>query len=226
MGKDGIEIATAIKHFSHKHELKLSDDEFLNIEKCDGCIQVIPPPPPSSCVSCSFFLHESCAKLHAQKRHPLTLFPKSPYLSGRTFWYYACERYCNGFKYSCELCKFSLDVLCSSISDILAHHGHEHQLFLSSIIFEQKCSSYDFESYLIFREFAIDFKCATLPQIKRYKQHKHSFTLCYIAEDDFEEYYYGICEEKRDSKHWFYYCANCNYPTHTKCILSKNPNLK
>ncbi|KAK4595841.1 hypothetical protein RGQ29_014080 [Quercus rubra] len=34
--EDGTEIATEIQHFSHEHELKLSDDEVLNIEKCDG----------------------------------------------------------------------------------------------------------------------------------------------------------------------------------------------
>uniref|UniRef100_A0A7N2RCD1 DC1 domain-containing protein n=1 Tax=Quercus lobata TaxID=97700 RepID=A0A7N2RCD1_QUELO len=72
----------------------------------------------------------------------------------------------------------------------------------------------------------LDFKYATLPQIRRYKQHKHSFTLCYTIEYDFEEYYCDIREEERDPKYWFYYCTNCNYPAHPKCILSKNPNLK
>ena len=42
----------------------------------------------------------------------------------------------------------------------------------------------------------LDFKYATLPQIRRYKQHKHSFTLCYTIEYDFEEYYCDIREEE------------------------------
>ena len=210
------------------------DDEVPNIEKCNGCVQAI-FPPFYSCVNCRFFLHESCAKLPRKKRHPLhqhvlTLFPKS----SDTFCCDACRRYCNGFKYSCETCPWyrilSLDVSCSLILDILTHPGHDHQLLLSSIKSPQNCSCCDSKTYPIFRcttcEFALDFKCATLPLTARYKQHEHLFTLCYTAEDDSGEYYCDICEDERDPKHWFYYCVDCSYPAHTKCILGKNPNLK
>ncbi|KAF3944604.1 hypothetical protein CMV_028948 [Castanea mollissima] len=150
VGVDGTEIAIEIQHFSHEHDLKLSDDEVLNNEKCNGLI-----------------------------------------------------------------------------SDILTHPGHEHRLLLSSIESEHNCSCCDSKISPIFRcttcEFALDFKCATLPQIARYKQHEHPFTLCYTVEDDSGEYYCDICEEDRNLKHWFYYCANCDYPAHTKCSqISKN----
>ncbi|KAL4636983.1 hypothetical protein ACB092_03G048300 [Castanea dentata] len=231
--EDGTEIATEIQHFSHGHDLKLSDYEVLNNEKCNGCIQAI-SPPFYSCVNCSFFLHESCARLPRKKRHPLhlhtlTLFPKSPYWQN-TFWCDACKRPCNGFTYWCVTCNFDLDIPCSLISNILTHPGHEHRLLLSSIESKRNCSCCDSKISPIFCcttcDFALDFKCATLPQIARYKQHEHPFTLCYTAEDDSGEYYCDICEEERDPKHWFYYCANCDYPAHTKCILGKNPNLK
>ena len=237
MREDGTEIVTEIQHFSYEHELKLSDDEVLNIEKCNGCVQGI-SPPFYSCVNCSFFLHESCAKLPKKKRHPLhqhllTLFPKSP----NTFWCDACWRECNGFKYSCQTCyNFKLDVSCSLISDSLTHHGHEHRLLLSSFHFKLKCSCCGFENYSRYRiypmfrcttcEFALDFKCATQPQTARYKQHEHPFTLCYTAENDSGEYYCDICEVERNPKHWFYYCLNCEYPVHPKCILGNNPNIK
>uniref|UniRef100_A0A7N2L4F8 DC1 domain-containing protein n=1 Tax=Quercus lobata TaxID=97700 RepID=A0A7N2L4F8_QUELO len=165
LGEDGTKIATEIQHFSHEHELKLSDDEVLNNEKCNGC----------------------------------------------------------------KPCAFSLNIPCSLISDILIHHGHEHQLLLSSIKSKHNCSCCDSKISPIFRcttcDFALDFKCATLPQTARYKQHEHSFTLCYTAEDDSGEYYCHICEEERNPKHWFYYCENCDYPAHTKCILGEDPNL-
>ncbi|KAF3944603.1 hypothetical protein CMV_028947 [Castanea mollissima] len=229
VGEDGTEIATEIQHLSHEHKLKLSDYEVLNNEKCNGCVQAI-SPPFYSCVNCSFFLHESCAKLPKKKRHPLhqhllTLFPKSCY-----FFCFACSRCCNGFMYSCETCHFLLDIPCSLISDILTHPGHEHRLLLSSIESRHNCSCCDSKISPIFRcttcEFALDFKCATLPQTARYKQHEHPFTLRYIAEDDSGKYYCDICEEERDPKHWFYYCAKCDYPAHTKCILGKHPNCK
>ena len=107
--EDGTEIATEIQHFSHVHELKLSDDEVLNIEKCNGCVRAI-FSTFYGCVNCRFFLHESCAKLPKKKRHPLhqhllTLFPKPCYPKPNdnyergTFMCGACQRVGNGFSY-------------------------------------------------------------------------------------------------------------------------------
>ena len=230
VGEDKTQIATEIKHFSHKHDLKLTD-EVLNNQKCNGCARAI-FPPFYSCIKCSFFLHESCANLPKKKRHPLhqhplTLLEEPPYWCTECE---ACGQYFNGFAYNCDDCNFNLDVQCSLISDILTHKGHEHQLILSITSQTQKCSCCDNLTYKVFRcttcEFALDFKCATLPLFTRYEQHEHPFTLCYTAEDDSGEYYCDICEEERDSKHWFYYCEDCSYPAHPKCILGENPNWK
>ncbi|KAK7840028.1 hypothetical protein CFP56_017268 [Quercus suber] len=83
VGEDGIEIATEIEHFSHKHDLKYTY-EILNNEKCNG------------------------KKRHPLHQHPLTLFPKPPY---RRKWFNcdACSEICNGFTYTCENCDFKLD---------------------------------------------------------------------------------------------------------------------
>ena len=229
VGEDKTQIAAEIKHFSHKHDLKLSD-EVLNNQKCNGCVRAI-FPPFYSCIDCSFFLHESCANLPNKKRHPLHRHPltlqEDPV---RIFWCHACHQFSNGFCYTCEKCYFHLDVHCSLISDILTHKGHEHQLILSITSQAQKCSCCDNIRPQVFRcttcEFALDFKCASLPLFTRYKQHEHPFTLCYTAEDDSGEYYCDICEEERDSKHWFYYCEDCSYPAHPNCIFGKSPNLK
>ena len=232
VGEDGIEIATDIEHFSHEHDLKLTN-EVENNKKCDGCLRVI-LPPFYSCTKCNFFLHKSCIELprkkrHPLHRHPLKLLPKAPYRSN-LFRCDACCQDCNGFTYHCEECSFDLDVQCSLMLDILIHKGHEHRLYLSNTRYEQNCSSCDFESFQVYRcitcEFALDFKCATLPLTARYRQHEHPFTLSYAVEDDSGEYYCDICEEERDPKHWFYYCADCSYPAHPKCILGNYPNFK
>ena len=232
MGEDGIEIATEIEHFSHEHDLKLIDEVHYN-EKCDGCMKDI-LSPFYSCEKCCFFLHKSCADLPRKKRHPLhphslTLLPKTSY-RGKLFWCHACDQGCNGFTYNCEKCKFDLDVQCSLISDILTHPSHAHCLDLSTSTNEQNCHSCNSKGYQLFRcticEFAVDFKCATLPQTRRYGQQEPSFTLHYTAEDETGEYYCDICEEKRDPELWFYYCADFNYPAHPKCILGKYPNCK
>ncbi|KAF3945586.1 hypothetical protein CMV_028054 [Castanea mollissima] len=152
VGEDGTETATEIKHFSHEHDLKLTD-EVPNNKICDG----------------------------------LT-------------------------------------------SNTLTHACHEHPLYLSITNYEQKCSICDSENYRVFRcttcEFVLDFKCATLPQTAWNNQHEHPFTLCYAPEDNSNEYYCDICEEERDPKQWFYYCADCSFPTHSKCIIGDYPNIK
>ena len=40
MGEDRTEIATKIKHFSHEHDLKLTD-EVPNNKICNGCVRAI-----------------------------------------------------------------------------------------------------------------------------------------------------------------------------------------
>ncbi|KAL4637024.1 hypothetical protein ACB092_03G051200 [Castanea dentata] len=223
VGDDKTQINTEISHFSHEHDLNLTD-EVQNSQKCNGCSRAI-VPPFYSCAKCSFSLHKSCANLPKEKQHPLhqhplILIPMEP---SKDFRCRACKRACNGFSYKCEGCDFYLDVQCSLISDILVHEGHEHQLILSTTTYQQNCTSCNSKSNQIFRctvcEFALDFKCATLPYTTRYRQHEHSFTLCYTVEDDSNEYYCDICEEERDPKHWFYYCVDCNYPAHPNCIL-------
>ncbi|KAF3956213.1 hypothetical protein CMV_018640 [Castanea mollissima] len=232
VGEDGIEIATEIEHFSHEHDLKYTY-EVINNEKCNGCVRAI-LPPFYSCAKCSFFLHKSCVDLPRKKRHPLhqhplTLFPKKP---SRRKWFFCntCSQYCNGFTYRCEGCDFELDVQCFLTLDILTHESHKHRLILSNTGDRQSCSGCGFKSLLVFRctvcEFALDFNCVELPHTTRYKQHEHPFTLFYIAEDNSGEYYCDICEEERDPNHWFYYCSDCSYPAHPKCILGKYPKCK
>ena len=230
MREGGIQIAAEIKYFSHEHDLMLTE-QLLKTQKCNGCVRAI-VPPFYSCVKCSFFLHESCANLPKTKRHPLHQHPLSllPMKPSKDFRCYACHRKCNGFTYSCETCRFRLDVQCSMISEILTHPGHDHALILSSVDSSQNCSCCDSRTYPIFRctscAFALDFRCATLPHSTRYKQHEHPFALSYRAEDNFGEYYCDICEEKRDSKYWFYYSEDCSYLAHPKCIIGKYPNYK
>ncbi|XP_050274195.1 uncharacterized protein LOC126717063 isoform X1 [Quercus robur] len=226
----GIQIAAEIKRFSHEHDLMLTE-QLLNNQKCDGCVRAI-LPLFYSCVKCSFFLHESCANLPKKKRHPLHQHPLSllPMKPSKDFRCYACHRRCNGFTYWCETCRFRLDVQCSMISEILIHPGHDHRLILSSVESSQNCSCCESRTYPIFCcttcAFTLDFRCATLPHFTRYKQHEHPFALSYRVEDNSGKYYCDICEEERDSKYWFYYCEDCSYPAHPKCIIGKYPNYK
>ncbi|XP_030958019.1 uncharacterized protein LOC115979997 [Quercus lobata] len=231
VGEDGTEIATEIKHFSHEHHLKLTDEVPKN-KICDGCVRAILTPSFYSCVesNCSFFLHISCTKLPKIKQHPLHQHPLTLTYPRYGFGCDVCGQSCNGLRYFCQRCYFELDVQCSLASKTLTHACHKHPLYLSITNNRQKCSICGSEKYQVFRcttcEFVLDFKCATLPQTAWCYQHEHPFTLCYTPEDDSGEYYCDICEEERDSKQWFYYCVECSFPTHSKCIIGDHPNRK
>ena len=229
--EDGTEISTEIRHFSHEHHLKLTD-EVPNNKICDGCIRAILPPSFYSCVNfnCSFFLHISCTKLPKIKQHPLhqhslTLTYKEYGISCN-----ACWQLCGGFLYSCKRCNFDLNVQCSLILNTLSHAYHKHPLYHSITNIRQKCSICSSEQHQVFRcttiELVLDFKCATLSQTAWYNQREHPFTLRYTPEDDSNKYYCDICEEERDSKQWFYYYEDCSYPAHFKCIIGNYPNYK
>jgi hypothetical protein len=224
VGEDKVEIPIEIKHFTHEHDLQLTT-KLENDKICDGCIRSI-YPPFYSCAQCNFFLHKSCAELPRKKRHSLHQHSLTLHLNrvNTFFQCNACGCFTNGFTYRCDLCDFDLDVPCSLLSDMLTHVGHEHPLILSSTTNDEECSACNFKRR-IFRctkcEFTLDFGCATLPHTVGYKQHEHPFTLCYTAEDDSGEYYCDICEEERDPKFWFYYCEECSFPAHPKCIFGE-----
>ncbi|XP_041020766.1 uncharacterized protein LOC121262376 [Juglans microcarpa x Juglans regia] len=237
-GNGKAEIVTEIKHIWHEHHLKLAV-ELENDEKCNGCTQYL-SSPHYCCLQCKFFLHKSCAdlprkKLHPLHNHPLALLPnKSQDEYGpEIFRCNACESLCNGFVYSCDGCRFQLDVPCSLIPTKFTHEGHDHPLFLlsSGNADSGKCTSCGkFRSLLIIRcadcEFSMDLECGTLPRTTKYGPYKQPFILSYTVEDDSGEYYCDICEEKRDPKHWFYYCADLLFAAHPKCILGDYPHIK
>jgi hypothetical protein len=193
-------------------------------------------PPFYTCTQCRFFLHKSCVELprkmsHPLHQHPFILLVKPPVV----YKYFHCNGcHCNGFVYHChDKCNFKLDVQCSLRSSIMNHEGHEHQLILVSTLDREKCNSCD-NDRIIFRctytndcKFTLDFRCATLPAIIRYKSYEQLFTLCYKSEVDSDnEYYCDICEQPRNPKHWFYYCVDFDFPSHPKCILGECPNIK
>jgi len=51
-------------------------------------------------------------------------------------------------------------------------------------------------------------------------------TNTYVVKDNSEEHYCLICEEEMSPKHWFYYCATCDFSTHPPCVLENYPYIK
>ncbi|XWS08030.1 hypothetical protein CRYUN_Cryun41cG0042000 [Craigia yunnanensis] len=101
---------------------------------------------------------------------------------------------------------------------IIKHFYHKHNLLLEDKIKEDndrpcdgglfyKSRSPDEIFYFCLRcrkcTFALDFSCVTLPHAVQHKCDMHLLQLTYGDEnDDVEEHYYNICEDKRDPSYW------------------------
>ncbi|XP_075658706.1 uncharacterized protein LOC142628505 [Castanea sativa] len=216
-----------LKVYRHNHPLHLTSS--LEVHQSDSpicllCVRKVDTLWLYYCSRCDFVAHLYCAMLPSNREY-INLQEQKEEQSTES----KTEDPELHQSFDSEICKVIKTTVGEDGTEIAAeikHFSHEHDLKLTDEIPNNtKCNGYG-----VFRcatcEFVLDFKCATLPQTTWYNQHEHPFTLCYTPEDDSGEYYCDICEEERDPKKWFYYCAECNFPAHCDCILGENPNVK
>jgi len=241
--EEGEELE-AIKHFSHNHYLFITRNEIEGHHHkliCEGCKQSI-SVPFYSCEQCDYFLHSKCARFPLKKRHPNHLHPLTLSAKGREndindlVYCNACGCFSHGFAYTCvQDCPYSLDIRCCSIPKTIKHEVHQHSLF-HAISSAEKCSACDGSEeqgrngVFVCKEckFALGFKCATLPLKAKYEYDPHLLSLTHTItaeNDDSEKYCCLICEEKRNPDDWFYYCGECNFTAHPRCIVGLNPYI-
>lgn len=240
-----------IKHFSHKHRLKLKKhDGVRDTEKhCRACVYPILSPQFYHCRKCNYSLHEVCAGLprmldHALHRHTLILDP-SPLprkLRFASLYCSACSRATTGFRYICskESCRggFEVDVRCISVSECFVHKSHDlddHPLFLSTSSSSEdeipckgckKACSWP-RLQCTECEFALCYPCGTIPNELHYKYDKHPLTLCY-GETTKEEksWWCEVCEKRLDPREWFYTCDECCTTVHLRCVFGSSVFMK
>ena len=180
VGKDGTEIATEIIHFSHVHNLKLTNEVLTN-KKCYGCVRAI-LSPFYGCAMCGFFLHESCAKLpnkiqHPLHQHQLTLSPKPLYNS-----YYKTRPFYNSYYNTISLRPHSLlrtpyfarfDY--ASISPL-----HHTEIMIKDVIVDcyackRSCNGFNYVCEKC--KFSLDVPCSLIPESLNHHGHAHRLTL-------------------------------------------------
>ncbi|KAB2608127.1 hypothetical protein D8674_011295 [Pyrus ussuriensis x Pyrus communis] len=242
--------ALQVEHFSHQHKLTLidglevarQDDQDEGIT-CNGCtLPFMRGESYRSCTEqaiekpCNFSLHINCAKL-PQKRllplheHELTLLPEASFVGG-VFKCDMCESLSQGFSYSCRYCVFYLDLYCSSLYErkTLPCDAHVHTLqFSRELVHCSSCGTSN--KNFCFRckkcNFDLCIPCVKLPLTVRYKYDDHPLKLTYASvKNHLDEYYCDICEGKRDPKHWFYTCPDCDFDCHPHCIRGRYPQVK
>ncbi|XVF65530.1 hypothetical protein PTKIN_Ptkin09bG0256500 [Pterospermum kingtungense] len=224
--------ATKVKHFKHIHNLMLSDIIVECDQSCDGCMLPI-SDPFYYCSQCDFFLHKTCAELPKMKHVWHHDCQESLILtSDKVFPCEICHAWSNGFSYKCNECGQQTCLRCVIALTPGDHicEGHEHTLLYYKE-YEGKCSSCGHTRKGVFRcegcNFALDYKCFSLPKRARHKCDEHLLALTYHDVYNYSECgYCDICEEKRDPNRWFYHCATCDTSAHVKCVLGGFPYIK
>ncbi|GLT65820.1 hypothetical protein SLA2020_382270 [Shorea laevis] len=187
------EIATKIKHFSHQHNLILSD-EIKDGICCDGCIRPI-STEFYYCTECDYSLHKQCAELPRKTRQwslktTLTLHYNHHFLC------YRCGFFCSGFGYTIDykiMC-----IRCFEVPDYFTHQGHKHPLF-SDYKYEGKCNSCGPKKGFFrckYGDFALCHQCVVLPHTTWYKYDKHPLALTYHDDLVVDQCFCEICENQ------------------------------
>ncbi|XP_018488203.2 uncharacterized protein LOC108858834 [Raphanus sativus] len=239
---DGI-----IQHFTHQHHhLRLNENTGRDYDEdkvCQACVMPIYFGKFYSCMQCEFILHETCANFPRKTYspiHPHLLTLIGGYDGVQPVTCSACNWICSGFFYKCgeEDCDFQLHVQCATIFEPLVRGSHAHPLFLTSKPEERrKCCvckslslSMENETFNCIEcecDFALCFKCATLPEKVRYKHDDHMLTLSYGKETSTMMYWCEACEGEVKPKERFYTCDEyCCVTLHIECLLGKYLYMK
>ncbi|VYS57279.1 unnamed protein product [Arabidopsis thaliana] len=227
-----------IKHFCHKHHLRLKKhDGFREAEKqCRACVFPIVSHQFYHCKICNYSLHEVCAGLprkldHALHKHRLVLDP-SPLHDYRNMHCSTCSRAFTGFRYKCseKICQdrtnLNIDVSCILVPEYFTHKSHEHPVVISTSysdtdeILCNACQGTCWQPHIKCTkcDFAMCYTCATIPNEVHYKFDEHPLTLCH-GESRKSKYWCEVCEKKLDTTKWFYTCNKCCTTVHRECLF-------
>ncbi|XP_047323902.1 uncharacterized protein LOC124927518 [Impatiens glandulifera] len=237
--EDALEME--INHFSHEHPLILSYNKHDREKSCYGCFEKMKVSIAYTCsVNKCYFngLHKWCGNLPTQIRHPL--HPKHPLsllksAPNNIDLCIACQDrlFSDTFVYSCKLCYVNIHAMCAFIPTNLNSQVHDHPLHLwkTNPRYPVLCNVCGFDSeatHFVCEscDFVADFTCAMMPRNVTNDCHVHTLALTnVIAQEDETEFICDACEKTRNGFSWVYYCADCEYSSHTECALYKRrPN--
>lgn len=226
-----------IQYFWHDHPLELRSILSDSGSHCYVCRQSV-SGYNYKCPKCNFFLHISCLKLPLKsvhplhQEHPLTLMREPANdVDGQKVLCNKCTSPCSDFTYHCAACFFSLHLQCTLEPYTLMLDVHKHSLTFSScppngyLSFICNICGEDGSYFCLFCkscQFVVHIECSSVPATARYERHDHVFELIPMKniEDGTGEFYCTICEERVNVKGSVYYCADCEYIGHLRCIVS------
>jgi hypothetical protein len=191
---------------------------------CTVCDNLVFGSAYKCCVSeCRFLSHKSCTELSYKINHHLhsdhTLFLKGP---GRNHCDACFKSHHNSLFYNWSSCEFQLDIKCANRLPINPNDCH-HEFFPIQKPIQFNCEVCGEEIKNIVSSICtllVHKKCVEIPRVVKIKLHNHFLTLTYsileiIKHDDL---FCRMCYEKVNTKYAIYYCHECRYVAHLKCM--------
>ncbi|ESR61712.1 hypothetical protein CICLE_v10014060mg [Citrus x clementina] len=233
---DHDENRDGIRHYSHYHHLTVLD---VGDAECQLCHKNI-HGTGYGCTPCMFNIHESCAELPQEVRHPF--HPRhSLTVQENTFQSrYFCDA-CRfdvkpGLRYRCDECDFDLHLECLSLKANIRYEDHQHLLILiENMSCKSKCEACrcDIEGTFFLRcvECKLNFhvQCGPdwLPPSVDQQHHDHPLTLTtgtIVKDNDGDLLRCEICKEERNPNHPSYGCVECGCHAHVRCVITEVPS--
>ncbi|KAL1124967.1 hypothetical protein V6Z11_A13G011100 [Gossypium hirsutum] len=228
------EDAKEIKHFYHPHTLAHKHTVICSFceELCSSSSSIY------GCMECKFFLHKSCMKniprqLINHDIHPCTLIIiTNPYGNDKCD---CCGKRIDFRMFSKYECKFNLHLDCYKVLPSITFSGHEHLLALLEKTPNVTCrlcsvNCRNFILRCVPCDINIHLQCLpSAPKTIKHKSHLHPLTITKSpfeyelnSDEEDDEFYCEVCEQKRNKRELIYYCAECKFIAEVKCVISED----
>ncbi|KAK7830740.1 hypothetical protein CFP56_028005 [Quercus suber] len=225
VGEDGTEMAIEIKHFSHKHDLMLTD-EIPNNTKCNGWSFNI-----GGICSIRWSLmktREVDIVVGGASNQYLVLATVVKNAEGKEYGRFSkcdvCGEKSLEYSYCCYRCNFNIHIRCSSLSLTIQTEVHDPQLTHSIWkLMKFTCDFYGKEGNLPYfcvqSDFAIHSRCAACPRKLKVDCHNHPLHLTPYLEVHQSDSPICLLYVRKVDTLCLYYCSRCDFATHLYCAL-------
>ncbi|KAG8479332.1 hypothetical protein CXB51_029797 [Gossypium anomalum] len=255
-GSDVIRTLSLFRPIIHPHHMYEVTEELEGKNYCRVCRLVL-NGSSYFCTTCPYFyLHEKCANLSYEIRHPFhSSHPLNLYTSN--VWGHQliacdeCRDICDGFIYFCEQCNFKLDIKCAALTTHkigvleekmtgrvteLHHFTHPHKLVLVNCcesVYDIKCGICKLQilgpAYLCPERgcrYILHESCLRLPQKIRVPFHPNHMLVSHLLPYSNSSQRCYACTLELHSGEFVYSCEHCDFNLHVICANSLRRPLK
>lgn len=221
---------------NHDHLLCLFD-EIHQARRCSNSCGSVCDTSVFRCVECDYNVHKLCAEWPKQIRHPfhkihpITL-KNEPYSSSISFRpCYGCHDWNYEWSFRCDACNFNLCGKCAMLVPAISYERHAHLLAFFETIYGDyycikcgcPCNTSVFRCVDCNLNLHLDCFPNFLPPVVKNRCHIDPLTLStrVVDDDGSGQFYCDACETERNPRHAVYYCEECEFIAHVRCVISE-----